>query len=158
MLSHISYRIFLRALYVMSVSINQNKQQGTLGCQLKPKEPDLRKSGPKLIWNSICACVWKFNMRKCEELLENEDQACVFPYRMRRNWRKAELFWLCVHCVTIKENLHIICLHELQKLKLICCWLSDHIYEIIKIAEYFVSYNGDLFQLQFIIAWRTLRN
>lgn len=57
--------------------------------------------------------------------------------------RTDELFWLCVHCVhfvkeeTHKESLHITFLHELQELKIICCWFSDHIYKVMKITEYF---------------------
>jgi hypothetical protein len=59
-MTDISSSKFLRADYIMAISLTQNKQQGTLLYQMKNKAADLSRIGLNLIRISICVRVWKF--------------------------------------------------------------------------------------------------
>jgi len=77
MLTDISSQTILRSVCLMSVSLTENKLQGTSGYQMKNKAADLSRIGFRLIWNNICARAWKFEIRKSEEWPANNVQASI---------------------------------------------------------------------------------
>jgi len=61
----------------MSLLLTEKKLQGTLGYQMKNKAADLSRLDFSLIWKSICARAWKFEIWKSEKLHANNVQASI---------------------------------------------------------------------------------
>jgi hypothetical protein len=67
---YFSLKIFLRAFRLMSVSLTYNKQQATLGYQMKNEAAGLSRIGLNLICNSVFARAWKFGTLKAKNHLK----------------------------------------------------------------------------------------
>ena len=129
MLPHISSQTLLRRIGLMSVSLTQEKWQGTFRHQMKKEAADSIRNGLNLIWNNICARAWKFGTWKSVECLEKTIRPLFLANMM--HGRTADLSWLCVTVFsvkierTLKQNLRII-YHELWELKSTYYWISDY--------------------------------